>query len=102
MARIRRIGGRQLEEERRAAPLIAQTADRAAVGIDDAVADRQAEAGPLADRLGREERLEQLGLIARVDAGAVVEHFEPDAAAGVADAHQNAAALRRRRLDGLL
>ena len=71
------------EEEGRAAPFVGVVADGAAVRFDDPVADRQTEAGALADRLGREERLEQLRLVFRGDSRAIVLHFEPDAFAGV-------------------
>ena len=47
--------------------------DRAAVVLDDAVADRQAQAGPLADRLGGEEGVEDPVADRRVDAVAVVD-----------------------------
>ena len=49
--------------------------DRAAVLLrDDVVADRQAEAGPFAGRLGRKKRLEQFVPDLGRDAGAVVTH----------------------------
>ena len=63
------IGRGQFEEERRAAALVVRIADHAAVRVDDAVAHRQAEAGALADGLRREERLEQLALVARLTPG---------------------------------
>src|SRR5262245_17596661 len=77
-------------------------ADHAAVGFDDAVADREAEARALADRLGGEERLEQFRLVFRQDAGPVVLHLEPDLPAGVEDADQNPPLRTARRFDRLL
>ena len=58
VARPGRDCGRQRDPERRAAPDLAVRRDLAAERTDDAVADREAEPGALADRLGREERLE--------------------------------------------
>src|SRR5260370_42185107 len=73
-----RICSRQLEVERRATPIVAEIPDRAAVRIDDAVTDRQAKAGALADRLRREERLKQLRFIRRRHAMPIVLHLEAD------------------------
>ena len=86
-------GGRggQLEVEDRAAGGRAAIADAAAERVDDAVADRQAEAGALADRLGREERLEQLGLVVGRNARAGVLDLEDDAVVLVARADGDAA-----------
>ena len=56
--------------------------DVAAALLDDAVDDRQAEAGAFALLLGREERLEQLGARLLVDAGAGVADAQPRVAAG--------------------
>ena len=47
----------ETQREPRALPDAALAVDRAVVLADDAVGDRQAEAGALADRLGREERI---------------------------------------------
>jgi hypothetical protein len=44
--------------------------DDSAVHLDDPVADRQAQPGPLADRLGREERVEDFVADLRIDAAA--------------------------------
>src|SRR5215510_8401586 len=56
-------------------PDFAVHADRAAVLLRyNVVADRQTEAGSFASRLGRKERLEQLVLDLRRDAGAVIAH----------------------------
>src|SRR5262245_61036224 len=53
--------------------------DRAAVLLGyDVIADRQAQTGPLAGRLGREERLEQLVLDLRRDARTVVSNADLD------------------------
>src|SRR3546814_20760182 len=53
--------------------------DAAAVVLDDAEHDRQAQAGPLANRLGRVERLED-----------ALPHLLAHAAAGVEDADRDA------------
>ena len=50
--------GRQADCETRTSARHGLDLDRAAVLLDDPVADRQAQAGPLADRLGGEERVE--------------------------------------------
>ena len=52
--------------------------DRPAVVLDDPVAHRQAQAGPLADRLGGEERVEDLVADRRLDARAVVGDLDLD------------------------
>ena len=52
--------------------------DRASVLLDDAVADRKAEAGPLADGLGGEERVEDPLADRRLDAAAGVGDLDPD------------------------
>ena len=57
---------------------------------------------PLPDRLGREERLEQLRFVLGRHAGPIVLHFEPDLFAGVEDANEDAALLPAGRLDRLL
>ena len=81
---------RQEDLERRAAAVLAVDPDVAAVLLDDAVAGGEAEAGALARRLGREERLEQ-----------VARHLLGHAHAGVADrehhvlARQHALVLAR-------
>ena len=51
--------------------------DRAAVVLDDAVADAQPQAGALARRLGGEERVEDPLPDGRGDASALVDHFDP-------------------------
>ena len=51
------LGVRQLQREPRPVTDGAVTVNRAIVLLDDAVDDRQAEAGAPADRLGREERI---------------------------------------------
>src|SRR5215217_185247 len=62
--------------------------DRAAMLLgDDVVADRQAEPGALAGRLGREERLEQPGPVFRRDADAVVVYPDLDHIAEIARPH---------------
>src|SRR5687768_1783037 len=64
--------------ERRAPAHLALHADRPAVVVDDSVTDAQAQARPLAQRLGREERVEDPLAHGRVDAGAFVDHFDAD------------------------
>ena len=61
---------------------------------DDVVAERQAEAGPFAGRLGREERIEHLLLHLGRDAGAVVADPDLDAVAEVLASRRRASARR--------
>ena len=69
-------------------PTLAVDLDRAAMLLgDDVVADREAEPGALAGRLGREERLEQLVPDLGRDAGAVVAHPDLDRLAEIARRH---------------
>src|SRR6516225_8446243 len=63
---------------------------------DDVVADREAETGALAGRLGREERLKQLVPDFGRDAGAVVAHPDLDRLAQIAGRH-----LEGRAIGGL-
>ncbi len=83
-------------------PTPAVDRDRAAVLLrDDVVADRQAEAGAFAGRLGGEERLKQLVPDLGRDAGAVVAHPDFDRLAQVAGRHLEGRAKvgsRRRRV----
>ena len=74
---------RQIEREARAAPRRAVDEDASAVGTHDLVREVQAEAGALADVLGREERIED-----------VVADLGRDAAAGVTDHQPHAPAPR--------
>src|SRR3954452_6681175 len=60
------------DPERRPGADLALDHDAAAMPVDDAVDDRQAEPGPLADVLGREEGIENLRDHVGRDAGAVV------------------------------
>src|SRR5687767_12382055 len=76
--------GGQLEIEDGAAGGCAAIADAAVERIDDAVADREAEAGALPDWLRRIERLEQLGFVVRWNAGAGVFDLEQHLAVLVA------------------
>src|SRR5579864_3809837 len=67
---------------------VALDLDRATVLLShDVVADRQPKAGPLAGRLGREERLEQLVLDVGRDANAVVANPHLDHVAEIARRH---------------
>src|SRR5437016_4822497 len=59
----------------------ARDRDRAAVLLDDPLAQRQPEARPLAGWLGREERLEDLGLDVERNSGARIGDLEPNASA---------------------
>jgi hypothetical protein len=81
--RPRRRRARQHEHDRGALPDLALDVDVPAVAGDDAVHDRQAEAGAAADVLGREERLEHV-----LQRGLVHAH------AGVLDADLHARAER--------
>ena len=73
------VGHGQLDVEGRALPRLGVEPDGALVHLDDAVADRQAQAGALADALGREERLEDLVAGALGDAAALVAHGDVQA-----------------------
>jgi hypothetical protein len=68
----------ETDAEEAAAAEFALGRDCAAVVADDAVADRQAQAGPLPDRLGREERLEDVWQVLGTDAAAVVLDLNQD------------------------
>jgi hypothetical protein len=65
---LRHSRDRKVDQERGAAARLADDGDVAAALLDDAVDDRQAEAGAFALLLGREERLEQLRARRFVDA----------------------------------
>src|SRR3989304_2302283 len=72
-----------------------------AVALDDLVADREPEPGALADLLGGEERVEDLGQDLRRDAVPVVGHLHRDVLAiGLEGAHVDDAALLRGRPNG--
>ena len=72
-------------------PTRLSTVDRAAVLLrDDVPADRKAEPGAFAGRLGREERLEQFVPDLGRDAGAVVAHADFDRRAEIACRHLEA------------
>src|SRR4051794_11803210 len=86
-----RVGGGELEEEDGAAPFIGTVADRSAVGVDDAVAHREAEARAFPYRLRREEGLEQLRFVFRRHTRPVVPHLDAHALAGVVQADEDAA-----------
>jgi hypothetical protein len=72
--RLRRLGAvdGQIDDEARPLPFGRLGEDEAARLLDDAVDGREPEAGALADLLGGEERLEDLGEEVRRDAGAGV------------------------------
>src|SRR5207253_3371034 len=71
--RLRRLGRpRQEDRESAALPHLALDFDPAAVLGDDPVRDREPEARPLPDRLGREERLEDVRQVVARDAAALV------------------------------
>src|SRR5215470_17760430 len=68
--------------------------DRAAVLLrDDVVADREAQSGALAGRLGREKRLKQLVPDFGRDTGAVVAHPDLDSVAPIAGRHLEGRAI---------
>src|SRR5581483_3215116 len=74
----------QADRELGERPFLAVDRDRAAMLLrDDVVADREAEPGAFAGRLGREEGLEQLVADLSRDAGAVVAHLDLDRGAVV-------------------
>src|SRR5213078_1265403 len=83
-------------------PLVVEVARRAAVGIDDPVAYRQAEAGSRAHGFGREERLKELLLVLRRHSRTVIPHLEADLLPDVGQPDLNPAALPSGALDGLL
>ena len=72
--------------------------DLAAVHLDDAVRDGEAEARPLADLLGREERAEQLVQVLRRDAHALVLHGDDDVLLGAVQRDGDGAAVGHRVL----
>src|SRR5262249_51209947 len=93
----RRHRARQLEEEHRAARLVAAIADAPAIRFDDAAADGETEAGTLTDRTGGEERLEELRFVSRRHAWTVVDDFEPEARTGIGDANHDQAVAAAAR-----
>ena len=72
--------------------------DLAAVHLDDAVGDGEAEARALADLLGREERAEQLVEVLLGDAHALVLHGDDDVLVGAVQRDGDGAAVRHRVL----
>ena len=74
-------GDREFHEERCARPARRLESDASAMFADDGIGHREAEPGPLADFLRREERVEDLRLHVARDAGAVVVDLEDDALA---------------------
>src|SRR5881397_2127556 len=96
-------GERELEPEARAGAGIARESDAAAVGLDDAARDREAETGAgeaALARLGPEELREDPRLVLGRDADALVPHLDPDGAVVECAADLDHAALRRV-LDGI-
>src|SRR5262245_29751752 len=67
---------RQNDREARPLPDLGAHVDRATVLVDDLADDREAEAGPLADVLGREERIEDLRQHVRGNAVARVRNLD--------------------------
>jgi len=86
------------DAEARAAARFAAHVDAAVVLLDDAVGERQAQAGAATHGLGREERVEDARQMLGSDAAAVVLDLDPDLVPGVAAAHDDQAALRADRL----
>ena len=62
--------------------------------LDDAVADREAQAGPLGRPLGAEERVEDLVLHLGLDAAPGIGEDHPDRAVGLSDGDVEASAVR--------
>ena len=77
-------------------PTRALAVDRALVLAHDAVGDRQAEAGALADRLGREERIVDARQVLARNARPGVADFGHDSPVFDARADRQPAALRHR------
>ena len=77
---LRPLHDRQLDDEGRSLARPAFDANAPAVVVDDAVADRQAEAGPLAAFLRREERVEDAAQVLRRNADAIVDERQEDVA----------------------
>ena len=76
---------------------LALDVDVAVVALHDRVHDREAEAGALAGRLGREERVEDVVQVLRRNADAGVAELELDAAVEQRrGAHAQLAAVRHR------
>src|SRR3954469_7470625 len=97
-ARARR-GQRQLDDERRAVPLVALEHDRPAVRLHDRPADREAEPDPLDRALGRArgavEALEQALVLRGGNADPRVLHLDPRTLLRPAEPHGDAPAGRR-------
>src|SRR4030095_2275535 len=72
------------EEHAELGPLLHLTVDLdpAAMLLDDSIGRRQAEPGPLADVLGREERLENMREMLGCDPSAVITHPQASPAGG--------------------
>src|SRR6266511_6361026 len=86
-----------MEGEPRSAAHFALDIDRSSVPAHDRVGHRQAEAGPLPDRLGREKRLEDAMEVLFWNAAAGVLEPDPDFARAGASRNRDRAA----RLDCL-
>jgi len=63
------VGQRQLNREHRAGAWLTLDVDRPAMIFDDAVTDRQPEAGPFPDVFGRKKRIKEAGLDVGRDSG---------------------------------
>src|SRR5882724_11912973 len=106
--RLRRLGRpRQEDRESAALPHLALDLDPAAVLCDDRVRDGEPEARPLPDRLGGEERLEDVPQVVARDAGALVRDRDAEVIrlggagsrrtdAAYAGVHAEPAAVRHR------
>src|SRR5690606_10310223 len=92
---------RQADDEARADAGSGCDADDAAVLLDDLVRDREAEPGALADRLGREERIEDAFEVGFGDALAVVLDDDDRAPAENLRADRDAPAIVLDRLRGV-
>src|ERR1041384_4716369 len=71
-----RGGGGEVDLDRRPLPRLALHRDEAVALLDDPVHHREAEPGPLAERLGGEERLEEVGADLGRHAAAGIGHGE--------------------------
>src|SRR5690348_6511191 len=67
--------------------------------LDNPVGNAQSQTGAVADRLGREERIEDLGQDLRRDAAAVVGDLDDDVGSGAAGLDRDLAILAAGGLD---
>src|SRR3954453_23434730 len=89
-------GGRQHQREPRPLSNCAVAADHPVVLVDDPVGNRQAEPGPAADRLRREERIVDAGQLLGRDPGPGIGDLGERLAVDDARRHREPAAARHR------